>query len=226
MRVVERSHLGNPVKLLGQSLDLSGVGIRGGLEVGELSLILVLLAELAKGLSEVDTLLTGNLGGRGVLRSGTVTDGVSALGAEKGQVVVNEKTTSLSLRVRELAHQVTGDVSRSVTGSPDEETVWDLAHLLVGVLDDNRLRLDVLDHGSGKDINSVGSELVLGVLDQLLAEGGKDVGQSLNKSDLQSVGDLRVPLAQVVLHVRWCIKKQRSHSQSRNRGALRRTQHR
>lgn len=201
MGVVERGDLGDPCELLGQGLDLRRVGIASSLEVGELSLKLVLLAELAESLGEVDTLLTGDLSGRGVLCGGTVTDGVCALGAEKRQVVVDEETTSLSLRIRKLAHEVTGDSSGGVTGSPDEETVWDLSHLLVGVLDNNGLRLDVLDHGSGENVNSVGSELVFGVLNELLAESGKDVRQGLDKGDLQSIGDLRVPLSQVVLDI-------------------------
>ena len=199
--VVEWSKLGSPAELLGQSLNLRGVGVRGSLELGELSLKLVLLAELAEGLGKVDTLLTGNLGGGSVLRSGTITNGVSALGSEKSQVVVDKETSSLSLRIRKLVHQVTGNASRCVTGSPDEKTVWDLAHLLVSVLDDNGLRLDILDHGSGKNVDSVRSKLVLGVLNELLAESGKDVGKGFDKGDLQSVGYFRVPLAQVILRI-------------------------
>jgi hypothetical protein len=197
--VVEGSELGGSVQLLGQSLDFSLVGSGVGLQLLELSLKLVLLSELAEHLGKVDTLLRGDLGSGGVLSSGAVSHGVSSLSSEQSKVVVNKQTSSLSLCVGKLAHQVSGDLSGSVTGGPDKKTVGDLLHLLVGVLDDNAGRLDILNHGSGENVNLVGSELVLSVLDELLGEGGKDVGESLDQGDLQSVGDLRVPLLQVVL---------------------------
>lgn len=199
MRVVEGSDLGGSVELLDQSFNLGWVGVTASSEGFQLSFKLVLLAELAEHLSEVDTLLTGNLGSWGVLRSGTVTDGVGALGAEKRKVVVHNETSSLSLGVRKLVHQVSGDLSGSVTGSPDQETVRNVLDLLVGILDSDAGGSDILDHGSSENVNLVGSELVLGVLNELFGEGGQDVGECFNEGDLESVGDFRVPLFQVIL---------------------------
>lgn len=201
MRIVERSNLACSVELLDQTLDLGRVGVSARSESLELRLELVLLSEFAKHLSEIDTLLTGDLGSRSVLRSGTITDSVCALRTQKCQVIVDNQSSTLGLRIRKARHQFPGDSSRSVSGSPDEQTVRNLLHLLVGVLDSNAHRSDVLDHGSGKDIDLVGSESVFGVLDELLGECGQDVGKGFDKGDLESIGDFRVPLLQVVLDV-------------------------
>ena len=225
MRVVERCDLGSSVELLDQRLDLGGISSGVGSDLSKLSLELVLLSNLAEHLSEVDTLLRSDLGSWGVLSSGTVTHGVGSLSTEKSEVVVNEETSSLGLRIWEFVHQVSGDLSRSVTGRPNQETIWDLSNLLVGVLDDNAGWLDVLDHGSGEDINLVGSELVLGVLDELLGKGGENVGEGLDQRDLESVGDFWVPFFQVIL-LSVHGPSNSLNVQSRNREALRRIRHR
>jgi hypothetical protein len=198
---VEGRELGHPVELLEGRLDLLGLG--GGVgrspELAELLLELGLVSELVESLGEVDTLLTGGLGGRGVLRSRAVTEGVHAVRAEHRHVVVDEETSALSLSLGELGHEVARDCARGVSRGPYKETVRNLLDLLVRVLDDNRFLLDVLDHGAGEDINLVLLEGGLGVLDELLGERGEHVGQRLDQGDLQSVGDFRVPLLQVVL---------------------------
>lgn len=199
VRVVEGSDLAGPVDLLGKALNLGSVGGGVGPQSSELLLELGLLAELLEDTGEVDTLLIGDLGSGGVRGGGTVTDGVDTLSAEQSEVVVDEETPSLGLDVRELGHKVSGDVPGSVTGSPDEETVRDLSDFLIGVLDDDALGLDVLDHGSGENINLVLLEGRLCVLDELLGEGGENVGEGLDKGDLESVGNLGVPLLKVIL---------------------------
>lgn len=199
MRVVEGSNLARPVDLLGKTLNLGGVGNGVSPQSGELFLELGLLAKLLEDTGEVDTLLTGDLGSGGVRGGGTVTDGVDTISTEQSEVVVDEETPSLGLDMRELGHKVSGDVPRGVTGSPDEETVRDLSNFLVCVLDDDALGLDVLNHGSGEDINLVLLEGRLSVLDELLGEGGENVGEGLDKGDLESVGDLGVPFLKVIL---------------------------
>ena len=197
--VVERGELGGAVELLDDTLDLCGVGGGVGAELSKLLLELVLLADLVEHLCEVGTLLGGDLGSGGVLGGSAVTEGVDALSTQEREVIVDEETTALGLSRGEGAHEVPGDLARGVTGSPNEETVGDLVHLLVGVLDDDVLVGDVLDHGTGKEVNLLVLELLLGVLDELLGEGRKDVGKSLDQSDLEAVGDLRVPLLEIVL---------------------------
>jgi hypothetical protein len=101
----------------------------------------------------------------------------------------------------ELCHQVPSDLTRSVSGSPNEKTVRDLLDLLVGILNDDRLLPDILDHGSGEDIDLVLLESRLGVLDELLGEGGQDIGESFDKGDPELVSDFGVPLSEIVLYI-------------------------
>lgn len=201
MRVVEGSDLAGPVDLFGKALNLGRVSGGVGPQGSELLLELGLLAELLEDIGEIDTLLTGDLGSRGIRGGCTVSNGVDTVSTEQREVVVDEETPSLGLDVRELGHKVSGNVPGSVTGSPDEETVRNLFDFLIGVLDDDALGLDVLDHGSSEDINLVLLEGGLSVLDELLGEGGENVGEGLDKGDLESVGNLGVPLLKVILDI-------------------------
>ena len=190
MRVVERSDLGSLVELLDGGLDSLRSDSLSQPQSLELVLRDIPLGELLQGLGEVGSLLSSDLSGRSVLGSGVVSDGKDSGSTQKLEVVVDGKSSSGGLDVGELGHEVPGDVSGGVSGSPNEKSVGDLLDLFVGVLDDDVLLVDLLNHGLGHEVDLVVGEGRLGVLDELLGEHGKDVGESLDEGDSESVGDL------------------------------------
>jgi len=198
VRVVERREIEGLVQPLDGPLDILGRCLGSSPQLVQLILEFLGSGHFGKGPSEVSSLLTGSLSGRSVGSGGTVTEGKDLGSTSQSHVTVDDETSSLSLVLGELGHEVSGDLSRGVSGSPDEETVRDLLDLLVTVLDDDRLFTYILDHGSGKDINLVLLERRLGVLNELLGEGGQDVGKRLDQGDPELVGDFGVPLSQVV----------------------------
>lgn len=198
MGVGERRHLGRSVELLDDTLNVGLIRTRGA-QVVQLVLELFRLSHLAERSREPGALLRGDLGRRRVLPGDGITEGVDVGSTEDAQVFVGEDTSTVRLRFRKLAHELAGEFTRGVTGGPDEETVRDLVRVLVGVLDEDGLFSDVLDGRSGHDVNLVGPESGFRVLDQLLGKGGQDVGQCFDQGDAELVGDLGVPLAQIVL---------------------------
>ena len=136
----------------------------------------------------------GSIGG-----GGTITDSVDTVGSDHRHVVVYNETTSLVLSLGQLGHQFTCDLSRGVSGSPNQQPVWDFSNLLVGVLDDDGSLLDILDHGSSENVDLVVLELRFGVVDELLGECREDVRQSLDQGDPETASDLGVPLLEIIL---------------------------
>lgn len=90
-------------------------------------------------------------------------------------------------------------VTEGTYGGPDNHAAGHFGDALVGHLEDDGVLLDLLDHGLGHDVNLRRLEGRLGVVDQLLAEHGQHGGKRLDKRDLDRVGELGVPRAQVVL---------------------------
>jgi hypothetical protein len=199
VRIVEGRKLGVPVDLLDQSVNRLLRYTFLALELVQLSLCLHPLPHLAKHLRKEGALLTSDLGGGCIGRSGAVSDSVHSIGTIHGHEVVDLDTSTLRLCPGQLGHEVPGNLARSVTGRPDQKTVWNLAHLLVGILNDDPVGLDILDHRTGKNINLVFFERGLGVLDELLGECGQDIRESFDEGDPQSVGNFRVPLAKIIL---------------------------
>lgn len=197
VRVVE----GGQVQGLVQSLDGSLDIVTGSLftHLGELLLELFSLGHLGESPGEVSSLLTGSLGGGCVRSGGTVTESKDLGCSGQSHVAVDDETSSLGLVFGQLGHQVAGDLSRGVSGGPDQQSVGNLLDLLVGILDDDRLFTHVLDHGSGKDVDLVLLEGGFSVLDELFRKGRQDVGEGFDQGDSELVGDLGVPLSQVVL---------------------------
>lgn len=198
MRVSERRHLGRSVELLDDALNVSLISTRSA-QLVQLVLEFLSLGHLAERSRQPGALLRGDLGGRRVLAGDGITEGVDVGCTEDAQVFIGEDTSTVRLRFRKLAHEFARELSRRVTGGPDEETVWNLVCVLVGVLNEDGLFPDVLDGRSGHDVNLVGPERGFRVLDQLLGKGRQDVGQGFDQGDSELVGDLGVPLAQVVL---------------------------
>lgn len=211
VRVLEGTNLlGSPqlllafadrVKDLVTLLTLSlGLGIR--------QLLQLLLDSLGLGhgvekTGKESTLLTGNLGGRGVVGNSTVTNGPDVLSAVHDEVLVHSKTTTRVLLGRELVHQIADNGANSVTGSPDQQTVGNtldgLGSIRVGDHGLDVLVGDVLDHSLSADRDLLLLEGRFSVVDKLLGEHGKDVGQSFDEGDLEVLLDFRNPLLQVIL---------------------------
>lgn len=116
-------------------------------------------------------------------------DPVSTL---ESHVLINLKTTLVALSRSNLGHQVPRNLASDVSlsspskslseysipyadeetvkthSSPDQDTERNLNKLFLLVLNDDGLLLDLLDHGTGEDIDVVLLEGRLGVLNQLL----------------------------------------------------------
>ena len=212
MRVLEGTNLLGAAELLLALTDLIEdlvallIGLDQGLLLGELGKLLLDLISLGHGVEEAGqegTLLTGNLGGGSVVGDGTVTDGPDVVSTVHNQVLVDSETTARVSLSGELAHQVTDNGADGVTGGPDEKTVGDGLHALgsigVGNLGLDVLVGDVLDHGLGADSDGLLLEGRLGVVNQLLGEHGQDVGQSLDKGNVEVVLNLGNPLLEIVV---------------------------
>ena len=230
MRVLERTHLVGAAKTLLEILDVGkdlvtgilGGGLLGSGKALELLLNLVGLGHLVEEAGEESTLLGGDLSSGGVVGNSTVTDGPDVLGALDDKVLVDVQTTTGIGLSGNLGHQILDNGTDSVTGGPDEQTVRNLLHNLLAV-GTNELGLDVflgnvLDHGLGTDVNGLLLEGLLGVVNQLLGEHGKNLswivsksahdqsgitmtytGKGLNESDTELIGNFGHPGLEVVL---------------------------
>lgn len=212
MRVLEGADLLNTAELLLALTDLVEdavplvvvLGLR--LDFGQMLQLLLNGLRLGHGVEHTGqegTLLAGNLGGGGVVGDGAVTDGPHVLRAVDDQVLVHGKTAARVLLGGDLVHEVADDVADSVTGGPDEQTVGDSLQLLgavgLGNLGLDKLIGDVLDHGLGADGDGFLLEGRFGVVNQLLGEHGKHVGESLDESDVEVVLDLGNPLFKIIV---------------------------
>lgn len=198
MRVGERGHISSSVELLDDTLNIGLVSTSRS-QLVQLFLQLFSLRGFGKRSSQPSSLLRCDLGGRGVLTGDGVTESVDFRGAQNSEVLVGEDTSSVGLVFRQLAHELSGQLSSGVTCGPDEKAVRDLVSVLVGILDEDRLFTDILDGGSCHDVDLVGLEGGFSVFNHSLGEGGQDVGQGFNQGDSELVGNFRVPLSQVVL---------------------------
>lgn len=186
--VLKGRHLLDSPETLLEVLDLGeslvALLLVGGLllDIGQAqqcALNLLGLGHLVEEAGEEGTFLSGDLGRGGVVCNGAVTDGPDVLGTLDDQVLVDGETTAGVLLSGDLGHEVLDDGAESITGGPNEETEWDLLENLLAVrtggfgLDE--LVGNPLDHGLGADLNGFLLEGLLGVVDQLLGEHGKDL---------------------------------------------------
>lgn len=98
--------------------------------------------------------------------------------------------------------QVLYNGADGVAGGPYEEAVGQGFQLL-GTVRFGKFGFDVfvgdfLDHGFGADGDGFFLEGGFGVVNQLLGEHGKDVGQRFDKGDVEVVGDVRDPFLEVL----------------------------
>lgn len=183
---------------VGERVELSGFSVRrlGRVEVSEKSILLV---ELREDASEVTTLLRGDLGSGSVVGSSAVTEGEDTFSSEEAKVFVNEETSSRVLLLRNLVHQILGDLTSSVTSGPNKETVRVLNEFLLFVLSDESFLFDFLDHSLGGDVDLVLLEGRHGVVNELLREHGKNVGEGFDQGDLDAGSEFRVPVSEILL---------------------------
>jgi hypothetical protein len=200
VRVGERGNISCTVELLDDSLYVSGIGV-GRSQLVQFLLQLFSLSHLDQSSGQPSSLLRSNLGGRGVLSGNSVTERKDFRCTCDSQVFVGRDTSSVRLVFRQFSHQLSRQLSGGVTGGPDEQTVRNLVSVLVGILNNDRLFSDILDGGSGHDVDLVGPKGGFGVFDQLLGEGGQHVGKSLDQGDSELVCDFRVPLSEIVLEM-------------------------
>ena len=212
VRVLEGTNLLNPAQLLLALPDLvenlvTVVVVLGlALDLGEPLQFLLDGLGLGHGVEQTgqeSTFLAGNLGSGGVVGDGTVTNSPDVLCAVDDQVLVHGKTAARVLLSGDLAHEVTDDVADRVTGGPNQQTVRDCLNLLgtvrLGDLSLDLLVVNALDHSLGANGDGLLLEGRFGVVDQLLGEHGKHVGQGLDKSDVEVVLDIGNPLLKVVV---------------------------
>jgi len=164
--------------------DLVAGGLVGGaLLLGAQRAQLVLealgLRHLVEQAGEEGALLRRDLRGRRVVRHRAVPHRPDVLRALHHQVLVHRQPAPAVLLRRDLRHQVAHQRPQGVARRPHEQPVRNLLHLLLAVgtgrLSFDVLVGDVLDHGLGADGDLLLVEGSLRVLDQLLAEHGKDV---------------------------------------------------
>merc|ERR1712093_166858 len=131
-----------------------------------------------------------DLGSWSISCHGAVTSGPDVLGTLDYEVLVDGQTSPRILLCWDRCHQVSDDRSDGVSSSPDEKTVWHDLHLLLSI-GSSSLSLD----------SCLGNLLEgrLGVLNQLLGKHGKNVGKSLDQSDLELVTNLRNPLLDILV---------------------------
>merc|ERR1712093_335126 len=149
------------------------------------------------------TFLRCDLGSWSISGNRAVTSGPDVLGTLDYEVLADGQTSSRILLRGDRCHQVSNDRSDGVSGSPDKKTVWHDLHLLLSIRSSS-LSLDsclgnLLDGGLGHDGDLLLLEGRLGVLDQLFGKHGKNVGESLDQSDLELVTDLWNPLLDILV---------------------------
>lgn len=212
VRVLEGQHGSGSSQLSGLGLELSkdvlslllvkGV-LRLLLEVGDLVVEVLGLSNAVEQVSKVGSLLGGNLGSGCVLGGRTVTKSPDALGTLNNKVLVDKKTSSGALLSRDLGHELSNNRSHSVTGGPHKSSVRHLKGLLstvtLGLLGSDHILVNRLNHGLGQNGDLLVREGFLGVVNELLGERGQNVGESLDKSNLEIVSDIGDPLSEIVL---------------------------
>ena len=83
--------------------------------------------------------------------------------------------------------------------SPNDHPTRDFLDAFIGHLEDDALLLDLLNHGFGQNVNFGFPESGFGVLDEGLAERGKNRWKSLYEGDLHPIGELWVPGLEILL---------------------------
>ena len=210
MRVLKwTNRLDSPQPLL-QSLDLTKDLVAGLLAVslflgnrqlGKLTLDFGSLGHVVEHTGKESTLLSSNLSSGGVVGDGAVTNSPDVLGTLDNEVLVYGKTTARIFLSGDLVDQVLDNGAESITGGPNKETVGNPLKLLLAIrasrLGLNVLVRYVLDHGLCADIDGLLLEGLLRIVDELLGEHGKDVGQRLDEGNLEVILDLGQPLLQI-----------------------------
>lgn len=210
MSVVEGLEVLDAEELLLGVLDLSrDLGRVARLEVerrrelADVLLQVLGLGHVVEQLGQEVALLRGDLGGGRVSGDGAVADGPDVPGALHHEVLVDGEAAARVLLGGNLAHEVLDEGPEGVSGGPDQQAVGELDALLAAVgvhsLGLDVLVGDVLDHGLEADVDLLLLEGALGVLNQLLGEGGQDVGQGLDQRNLEAVADVRDQALDVLL---------------------------
>lgn len=162
--------------------------------------------------------MAGNLGGGGVVGDGAIADGPDILSTVDDQKLIDGETAARVLLCGDLAHEVLDDVSDSVTGGPDEQTIGNLFEFFgsvwVGDFGFDVLVGYFLDHCLCADGDFLFLEAGFGVFDELFGEHGQNlqksvypirkkrnktyVRQSFDKRDMEIVLNTGNPLAQIL----------------------------
>lgn len=186
--------------------DFTIVRVGGGLfgrKIFQFGLECIGLGHGIEQAGEESALLCGHLCRGCIVGDSAVTYGPDVLGAVDDEVLVDFETATSFGLCGDLGHEVLDDRAEGVAGSPDEEAIGDFLHQFgsIGLVDFSFDILvgDVLDHGLGPDFNVFFLEARFRVLNQLLAEHGEDIGESLDQGDMKIVLDLRNPLEQIFL---------------------------
>lgn len=188
VRVLERSHLLDTSQTLLQVLDRSK-GLVASLfarcllldigQVGEFHFDVLSLGHLVEQTGEECAFLCSDLSRRSIVCDGAVTDGPDIIGTLDNEVLVDGQTTARLFLCGKLRHQVLDDRAESITGGPDEETVWDLLQNLLslwaGELGLDVLVGDILDHGLCADLDRLLLEGLFGIVDKLLGKHGENL---------------------------------------------------
>jgi hypothetical protein len=83
--------------------------------------------------------------------------------------------------------------------SPNDHPTRNFLDAFIGHLEDDTPLLDFLNHGFGQDVDFSLLESGFGVIDEGLAERGKNGWKSLHEGDLHPVGELWVPGLEILL---------------------------
>ena len=210
MRVVERLDVADSAQLLLQTLNFAGdfgrVGrgnVDAAAELVDAVLKVFRLGHVVEQAGEEASFLRGNLSSGSVSGDGAVTNGPDVAGTLDDEVFVDGETAARVLLGGDAGDEVLDDGADSVTCGPDEETVGNDDALLgavgLGDVGLDGVFGDVLDHGLGHDFNLLLAQRVFCVVNELLGEGGKDVGESLNEGDLEARANLGNQLLDVLL---------------------------
>lgn len=195
--VAEGLDILDAAELLLEQLNLMGlVGRVASLEVHlaaevvDATLEALRLGHVVEETGEEAALLRGDLGGGGIAGDGAVANGPDIAGALDDEVLVNGETAAGVLLGGNASHHILDDGADSVAGGPDQETVGNHDALLGAVglanLGLDGVVSDLLHHGLGHDVNFFLAQGVFGVFNELLGEGGQNVGKSLNQGDLEA----------------------------------------
>lgn len=191
------------LNLAGRLGAVAGVEVERAAELVDARLEVLRLGHVVEQAAEEAALLRGDLGGGSVAGDGAVADGPDVAGSLDDQVLVDGEASARVGLGGDARDEVLDDGADGVTRGPDQQAVGDNDALAgaVGLGDlglDRRLR-HLLDHGLGLDVNLLLAERVLGVVNQLLGEGGQHVGQGLDQRDLEARADLGDQLLDVLL---------------------------